>query len=135
MTGLQTPNNYFEMEQIVDLNHIDDLNHVNNAVYLEWINDISKRHWIKLSNEKIRLKNIWVVLRHEIDYLKASYLDDKLLIRTWVGDSSGFKSIRHTEVYKNNIVIAKAKSTWCLLDPKSLKPQRITDEIFKLFRF
>lgn len=135
MTDLNTPNKYFEVEQIVDLNHIDDLNHVNNVVYLNWINDVSKKHWIHLSNEKIRSKNIWVVLRHEIDYLKASYLGDKLRIRTWVGESIGFKSIRYTEIYKSNTVIAKATSTWCLLDPVSLKPQRITDEILKLFRY
>lgn len=134
MAGLNTSNKYFEIVQIVDLNHIDDLNHVNNVVYLYWINDVSKKHWIQLSNKKIRSKNIWVVLRHEIDYLKPSYLGDKLLIRTWVGESTGIKSTRYTEIYKSNTVIACATSTWCLLDPVSLKPQRITDVILKLFR-
>jgi len=27
---------------------IDGLNHVNNVVYLQWVNDISERHWNKI---------------------------------------------------------------------------------------
>jgi len=99
-----TTNEYFGIDQIVTQNHIDDVNHVNNVVYLDWVNDISKKHWFQLSDDKIRSKYIWVVLRHEIDYLKPSYLGDTLKIKTWVSESSGFKSVRQTEIYNKDIV-------------------------------
>ena len=33
----------------VEQAHIDKLSHVNNVVYLQWVNDISEKHWNLLS--------------------------------------------------------------------------------------
>ena len=49
------------------------MNHVNNVVYLQWVNDISEKHWNWLASPELRAKYFWVVLRHEIDYLNEKY--------------------------------------------------------------
>ena len=113
---------------------IDGLNHVNNVVYLQWVNDISERHWNILASEEIRQKYIWVVLRHELDYLNQAFLGDEITLVTWVGTSSGVKSVRHVHVFKGDSVLLKAQSTWCLIDTKSLRPTRIKDDILSLLR-
>jgi len=113
---------------------IDGLNHVNNVVYLQWVNDISERHWNILSNEEIRQKYIWVVLRHELDYVNQAFLGDEITLLTWVGESSGVKSVRNVNVYKEGSILLKARSTWCLIDAKSLRPARIKEEILSLLR-
>ena len=132
MTRQNNRNKSFEEILIVDQSHLDELNHVNNVVYLSWVNEVAQKHWLELSNEDVRQKYIWVALRHEIDYLKSSYLNDSLIIKTWVGESGAVKSIRHTEIYKDDTVIVKAISTWCLLDSKSLKPTRIANDVLKV---
>lgn len=113
---------------------IDGLNHVNNVVYLQWVNDISERHWNILANKEIRQKYIWVVLRHELDYLNQAFLGDEITLVTWVGASSGVKSVRNVHVYKGDSILLKARSTWCLLDTKSLRPTRIKEDILSLLR-
>lgn len=110
--------------------HIDGLSHVNNVVYLQWVNDISERHWNHLSLAKgLKEKYFWVVLRHELDYLNQAVLDDELTLLTWVGESRGVKSVRHVEIYKGDSLLLKAASTWCLIDAKTLKPTRIKNDI------
>lgn len=108
---------------------IDTLFHVNNVVYLQWVNDISEKHWNKLSAGELKGKYFWVVLRHELDYLNQAVLHDELTLVTWIGESRGAKSVRHVEIYKGETVLLKAASTWCLIDAKTLKPTRIKSDI------
>jgi len=118
---------------IVRTSEIDDLNHVNNVVYLQWINNISIAHWNKLASQTIKEKYIWVAIRHEIDYLKAAFLEDNIRLDTWVVSLEGVKSIRKVEIYRGDVLIAKSKTTWCLLNSKTQKLTRITREIKDLF--
>ncbi|MCP4884846.1 MAG: acyl-CoA thioesterase, partial [Flavobacteriales bacterium] len=66
----------------VEESHIDNLLHVNNVVYLQWVNDISEKHWNKLVSSELKEKYFWVVLRHELDYLNQAVLHDELTIKT-----------------------------------------------------
>jgi acyl-CoA thioester hydrolase len=50
----------------------DELGHVNNAVWVRWIQDMATSHWEKVAPAEHRDRYIWVVTRHEIDYLRAS---------------------------------------------------------------
>lgn len=113
----------------VEEHHIDGLLHVNNVVYLQWVNDISEKHWNILSAQGLKEKYFWVVMRHELDYLNQAILGDELTLVTWVGESRGAKSVRHVEIYKGETILLNAASTWCLIDAKTLKPTRIKNDI------
>lgn len=117
----------------VKLHDIDDLNHVNNVVYLQWVLEVSGMHWNILASDAIKKDSVWVVLRHEIDYLAQAYVNDTITLYTWIGESSGVKSIRHVHIYCEEKLLVKCETTWCLVDAKTLKPKRISPEIFKLF--
>ena len=39
------PSEIFELQIIVPPSAIDEMNHVNNVVYLQWIQDVAKKHW------------------------------------------------------------------------------------------
>ena len=122
----------FKTNYTVVTSNIDELNHVNNVVYLQWIQDIANLHWNKLKQGVDTAAYVGVVIRHEIDYLNQALLGDTLLAKTWVGKTAGLKSIRHVEFYKNNKLLVKAQTTFCLLHAKSFKPMRITDEILAM---
>ena len=116
----------------VQTKYLDKLNHVNNVVYLQWVNDIAEKHWGLLSNDSINKTYYWVAIRHEIDYINQAFLGDEITVFTWVGESEGVKSLRHTHIYKEETLLAKAQSTWCLIDAKTNKLTRIKQDILDL---
>jgi acyl-CoA thioester hydrolase len=108
---------------------IDELGHVNNVVYLRWVQLVASTHWNELSTDEVRSRNLWVALRHEIDYLSPAFPGDEVTGYTWVSAVEGAKSIRHVEFYRGEKCLAKAKTNWCLLDSVTLKPKRIGQDI------
>src|SRR4249920_764895 len=107
----------FEYHVTASTGDIDALNHVNNIVYLRWVQEAASAHWAVLSNDDINSKYVWVVMRHEIDYLQAALLQDKITVYTWVGKNTGARSERHTQLCNTvtGKILAEAVTTWCLL--------------------
>ncbi|MBL4938752.1 MAG: thioesterase family protein [Lutibacter sp.] len=93
-------------------NEIDNLNHVNNIHYVQWVQKAAQKHWKSLSHTNFAAKYVWVVLRHEVDYLSSAKLNDELMVHTWKGASFGVKSERFVEIKKESKIIAKAKTIW-----------------------
>jgi hypothetical protein len=50
---------------------IDELGHVNNAAWVRWIQDMATAHWRAVADPAHVDAYVWVVTRHEIDYLRA----------------------------------------------------------------
>ena len=119
----------FTDELVVGPEHLDALQHVNNVVYLQWVNDISEKHWNMLSDEGLRKKYFWVVLRHELDYLQQAMLGERVQVLTWVGESEGVRSVRYVQMTSGAKTLLRAKSTWCLIDAATLRPCRIKEDV------
>lgn len=111
---------------------IDDMGHVNNVVYVRWVQEVAAAHWNHVASPSLKSKYAWVVLRHEIDYKNPAFLGDEITGLTWVGDYSGARFDRFVKLLAAKKVLAEAKTTWCLLDAKSLRPIRIPEEIISL---
>jgi len=119
---------------IVKTADIDELSHVNNNVYLKWANLAATKHWETLSNAKINEQYVWVALRHEIDYVKPAFLKDVITVKTWVGETGGVKSTRYVEIYNKTQLLAKTKTVWVLLDAKTRRPKRISEDILNILK-
>ena len=122
----------FQLKRIVEVADIDDLNHVNNAVYVKWMDEIAHQHWVALILNYPLPDYIWVVLRHEIDYIGQAVLNDLVVSKTWIGDTKGFKSERHFEFSTNEKILVKAKTIYGMLDAKTYKPTRIRENVLKV---
>ena len=114
--------------------HIDNLNHVNNTVYLQWVQDVAYSHWDELATKSIKESYVWMVLRHEIDYVSQAFLNDVITVYTWIDKTEGVKSIRIVHIYCEDKLLATSKTTFCLLDATTLKPKRVGEDILVLFR-
>jgi len=125
----------FEQHLTVSESDLDELNHVNNVQYLQWIQDIAKTHWESRASDEVKEEYFWVVIRHEIDYKKQAFLDEELLIQTFVGEHTHVTSQRHVNVLnkESGEILVKAKSTWCLMDHKTKKPVKISEELLRVF--
>lgn len=117
---------------LVSAADIDAQNHVNNVAYVKWIQDVAVAHWFSVTDEKMREKYTWIVLRHEIDYKKQSFEADKITAPTWVGEATRITWERFTEIKRGDDLLVKARSIWCLIDRVTSKPSRITEEMIKL---
>jgi acyl-CoA thioester hydrolase len=126
----------FSITMTVQKNDIDELGHVNNVVYVRWVQEVAAAHWDSLASYEIKQKYVWVVLRHEIDYLSAAFENDAITIATWVGESAGARSERFVQITepKNGKLIAKAKTIWCMLDGATMRPKRVDEQVVKLLR-
>lgn len=114
---------------------IDDLAHVNNIRYVEWIQDISKKHWFSLTDETTRKEMAWVVKNHNITYNRAAKLADQIEVSTYIKSTIGPLSTRVVEIKNNKTgqLLVNASTEWCLLDAKTFRPKRVPESIQNLF--
>ena len=112
---------------------IDAQNHVNNVAYVQWIQDVAVAHWQAAASAEHLANYTWVVIRHEVDYLKPAFLNEEITAITWVGEATAVTFERFTEIRRGAVTLTKAKSIWCLLDAKTFRPTRLKAEIKELF--
>ncbi|MGJ8658601.1 MAG: acyl-CoA thioesterase [Cellulophaga fucicola] len=119
----------------VTADDLDDLNHVNNVRYLQWVQDISKEHWQASASKEVKENHMWVVSTHFLEYKAAAILDDIIKVKTYIKKSEGAISVRIVEMRNSltNKIILKAKTEWCLLNSKSFRPIRVSEEIKNIF--
>ncbi len=115
--------------------HIDELGHVNNAVWVQWLQQVALSHWYALAVPEHQAQYIWVVVRHEIDYLRPALVGDVVTARTWVGDAPrGARFDRFVEFDSaDGKLLVRAKTSWAMLDQASGRPQRVTPEVIAPF--
>lgn len=124
----------FEHSFTVSSADIDTQGHVNNVRYVQWIQDVAVAHWLSKGTPEQLEKIAWVVLRHEIDYLRPAFADEEITAATWVGTPAGAKWERFTEIKRGEQILVKAKSIWAALDTKTLRPRRIDAELKETFK-
>jgi acyl-CoA thioester hydrolase len=109
---------------------IDELGHVNNAVYLRWIQDVATSHWNAVAPPDHRDTYVWVVTRHEIDYLRPTLLGETLTLTTWVGEPKGARFDRYVEISgADGQLRVKALTTWAIVDRATGRLARVRPEI------
>jgi len=121
----------FEKQITAGPDDIDELGHVNNAVWVRWIQEMATAHWYAVAPPAHVDAYIWVVIRHEIDYLRAVLPGETVTGRTWVGEApKGARFDRHVEFTgADGKVRVKAKTTWAILDKASGRPLRVPPEV------
>lgn len=126
----------YEVPFAVQPEDIDEQGHVNNVVYLRWVQEAATTHWMDRSTPQEREQWMWVVKRHEIDYISPALPGDVLVARTWLGEARGARFDRFVEIMRgtDGQMLAKAKTTWVLLDAKAQRVARVPPEFITRFR-
>lgn len=109
---------------------IDELGHVNNTVYVRWIQDVATAHWRAVATPEARGRYVWVVTRHEIDYLRATLVGESVTLTTWVGTPKGARFDRFVEITgADGRVRVRASTVWALIDQTSGRAVRVPDDV------
>ena len=114
---------------------IDELGHVNNAVWVRWIQDMATAHWNAVADPAHVDAYVWVVIRHEIDYLRSAGPGETVTGRTWVGEApKGARFDRHVEfIGADGKPRVRAKTTWAIIDKANGRPIRVPPEVVAPF--
>ncbi len=108
---------------------IDFMGHVNNARYLNWVQDVVLAHWQKLAPAEEVASKAWVALKHEITYRKPAFIDDDVIARTVLEKVAGARSFYNTVICRGEEILAEVQSMWCCIDATTLRPARINREV------
>ncbi|MFP5330616.1 MAG: acyl-CoA thioesterase [Alphaproteobacteria bacterium] len=123
------------MRFTAEAEHIDELGHVNNAVWVQWIQEIAVAHWRSVARKEHDEAYFWVVVRHEIDYLRAALEGDLVTCRTWVGDSpQGARFDRFVEFTgADGKPCVRSRTVWAIIERSSGRPVRVPPQVVAPF--
>jgi len=117
----------------VSSSDIDFMGHVNNANYLNWVQDAVIAHWEQIAPPAAVAEHLWVALKHEITYRKPAFLDDQVIATVILEKVHGARAFYDTVIRRGEEVLAEVKSSWCCIDAKTLRPARLTNDIIAKF--
>ncbi len=116
--------------------HLDGYGHVNNARYLEFLEEA---RW-SILEERIDLKGfmergfLFVIVNININYRRAAYMDDVLRIETALHAISSHSAVieQTVRLKGTETVVADARITFVILDNQALKPLKLEGELFDI---
>jgi acyl-CoA thioester hydrolase len=123
--------NRFSLTFTAQPEHIDENGHVNNAVWVQWMEQIATTHWLRDAQPAHVEAYAWVVTRHEIDYRGNVGLGDEVSGETEIREGpSGARFDRHfTFSNAAGKPIVRAKTTWAMIDRATGRVMRVPPEV------
>lgn len=146
----ERPGRVFETFVRVRFHEIDGLGHVNNAAYLNYLEQAAIDHATYLGIDMPRLKTlggVFVARRHEIEFVRPAFAGDLLRVETWLGEAHGARIERNYRVYRvseplssvplagqesaaagTGELVVQAVTEWIFMSEQG-RPRRIPDEV------
>jgi acyl-CoA thioester hydrolase len=115
---------------------IDNLDHASNIVYLRWVQEAALAHTTALGlaeADYIALGKVWVVRKHEIEYLRPAREGDALRVETRVASMSVASSVRKTRIFRGAEELCRASTDWVFVDLATGRPARIPKGVQERF--
>ncbi|MCA1666118.1 MAG: acyl-CoA thioesterase [Thermomicrobia bacterium] len=126
---------------------MDALGHVNNAVYLHYLEQAAYEHSAAAGFPDARtreLGGLWIVRRHEIEYLRPATASDVLQVVTWAVEFKGARAFRDYVISRYEGLSAsartlpadplvRARTLWVWADAQTARPRRIPAALYPAF--
>ena len=112
---------------------IDHMGHVNNAAYLKWVQEAVVDYWQSVAPPEAVAKHLWVALKHEITYLRPTFLQDTVVAEVIAEKVEGARAMFTTVLRRGEEVLSEIKSSWCCLDAATQRPARLARDVVRRF--
>ncbi|HEV2129280.1 MAG TPA: acyl-CoA thioesterase [Thermomicrobiales bacterium] len=157
MSRLVRPVTAYRLPVRVRFHECDPLGHVNNAVYLNWLEQAAIDHaalvgWSQENLER-EVGGVFVARRHEIDYLRPAYEGDHLEVVTWPDSMQMATALRRYVIRRaiapngtpeliegpdvaaleSGEVLVRAVTRWALIRREAARPLRIPKRVIDDF--
>ena len=117
---------------------LDVLGHVNNAVYLNWVEQVAIDHVEALGFGRawsLTQGGAWVVREHRITYHRAIEYGEVVLVTTLPQKLGGVRGLRRTEVHReaDGTLMTEVMSDWIWVRTRDGRPARVPAELLALY--
>ncbi len=124
----------FEREIVAAAADEDRFGHVSNVSYVRWVQDVALAHSERVGwalERYQQLGAVFLVRRHELEYLRPVHAGERILVRTWIERWTAATSIRRTSMVhaSDGVEVLHATTTWALVGRHDGRPRRIPAEI------
>ncbi|HVK67369.1 MAG TPA: thioesterase family protein [Polyangium sp.] len=132
------PSDEYVFPVVASPEDIDELGHVSNVVYVRWVQDAARAHSEAVgwdTSAYVRAGAVFVVRRHEIDYLAPVFLGDRIEVRTHVARFGAATCERKTRLVRSSdgVEVARSVTSWAFVATATQRPARIPQEIRDVF--
>lgn len=123
----------------VETHHLDALSHVNNIVYLQWAEQVAWLHSEQLGISLQSFQQLDAAMaarRHELNYLAACFLNDKIQLNTWLSANDGLNLYREYEFIrlKDHKIVFRGHTRWVCIRLSTGRPIRMPDAFRKAYQ-
>ncbi|MEP7082246.1 MAG: thioesterase family protein [Chloroflexota bacterium] len=113
---------------------VDENGHVNNAVYVQWAEEVTARHAEATGFGRewsIERGGAWLVRRHEITYHRPARRGDEVELTVRVLSVGGVRGRRQTTIRRvaDGTMIAEVASEWVWVRISDGRPAAVPSEI------
>lgn len=128
----------FTIHVRVQPSDLDELDHANNLVYLRWVQEVTVAHSLAIGLGMAVYRQLgaaFVVMRHEIDYLRPALAGDELTVETRVCACGPATTERYTRITRTSDgeLLARAVTHWAFIDLRRRRPTRIPEDVRRRF--
>ena len=129
---------FYRLDRVVGADDIDMLGHASNVAFVRWIQDVALAHSAAVGFDfeaYQRIGAVFVVVRHEVDYMRPALRGDVVEARTWISRVMAAKCHRSTDLVRKSDgqMLAKAVTTWGFIELATRRPRRIDKELLVAF--
>ncbi len=124
-------NTFFDLNIQVQPEYIDSLGHVNNVVYVAWMQQVAEAHIEALGlglKQYQELKHAMVAVEHQVQYRKAAFEGEELILRTWLYDINALYSYRQYAFYRpqDQTLLFTGQTKWACIEIATGRPKRMS---------
>jgi acyl-CoA thioester hydrolase len=117
---------------------IDPQGHANNVAYVQWMQEAALAHSAAQGwpPQRYRERGVsWVARSHFIEYRRPAFVDEELIVRTWVATMQRCSSLRRYQILRaaGEVLLAVAETNWAFVSLAEEKLCRIPAEIAESF--
>lgn len=118
---------------------LDQYGHVNNAVYLNWIEQVAVDHVEALGFGRrwaAEHGGGWVVREHHVTYHRPVVYGDVVLVTTLPQEIGGVRGLRRTEIHRESdgALVTEASTVWVWVRVEDGRPMRVPSDLVERFR-
>ena len=117
---------------------LDQYGHVNNAVYVNWIEQVAVDHVEALGFGRAwaaELGGGWVVREHRITYHRPIVYGDVVAVTTLPLELGGVRGVRRTEIHRESdgTLVTEAETVWVWVRLADGRPMRVPRDLLARF--
>lgn len=117
---------------------LDQNGHVNNAVYLNWVEQVATDHVELLGFGRdwaVAKGGGWVVREHRVTYHRPVLYGDVVLVTTLPQELSGVRGLRRTEIHReaDDVLVTEADTVWIWVRSADGRPARVPRDLLERY--